>query len=144
MEGDALIQRQGLVVISQPVGERLHFSVAPHPSGKAGEWLAAAGKSFAMPHIAVNARRVRPVRLDGDEGKAVMADEPFGDGGAGTIEFRGPVGGFSDEHNAGIGETVEEQGEFIRPLRRWKRLAMMTDNPRDLPLDDLATAFERG
>ena len=43
-----------------------------------------------MPHIAINARGVRPVRLDGYEGKAVMADEPLGDGGAGTIEFRVP------------------------------------------------------
>jgi NTP pyrophosphatase (non-canonical NTP hydrolase) len=54
------------------------------------------------------------------------------------------VGGFSDEHNAGIGETVEEQGEFIRPLRRWKRLAMMTENLGDLAADRLATAFKRG
>ena len=79
-----------------------------------------------MAHVTVNARRVRPVRLDSHEGKAVLADEPLGDGGAGTIEFRGPVGGFSDEHNARICEAVEEQGELVR-----------------LALDTLATAFER-
>ena len=50
MEGDALIQGKGFVVNSQPIGERLHFSVAPHPRRKAGEWLAAGRKSFAMPH----------------------------------------------------------------------------------------------
>ena len=108
-----------------------------------GRRLAAAGKSCAMAHISINARGVGPVRLDGDEIKAVMADKPLGDRGAGTIEFRGPVGGFSEEHNARICEAIEEQGELVRSLRCRKRLAMMTENPRDLALDGLATAFER-
>ena len=97
-----------------------------------------------MAHISVNARGVGPVRLDSDEGKAVMVDEPLGDGGAGAIEFRGPVGGFADEHDARIREAVEERGEFVSPLRRGKRLAMMTENPRDLALDGLATSLKRG
>jgi hypothetical protein len=144
MEGDALLRLKGFVVISQPVGERLHFSVAPHPGREPSERLAAGGKGFAMARISINARRVGPVRLDGDEGKAVMADEPLRDGGARTIEFRGPVSGFSDEHNARIGEAVEEQAELIRSLRRGKRLAMMTENPGDLTLDGLATSLKHG
>jgi hypothetical protein len=72
-----------------------------------------------------------------------MADKPLGDGGAGTIEFRGPVGGFSEEHNARIRKAIKEGGKFIRSLRRWKRLAMMPKNPRGLSLDSLATTFER-
>ena len=73
----------------------------------------------------------------------MVADQPLGYGGAGTIELRRPVGGFSDEHNAGIGEAIEEQSEFFRPLWRWKRLAMTANNARGLSLDNLASIFER-
>ncbi len=53
------------------------------------------------------------------------------------------MGGFSEEHNARIREAIKEGGELIRSLWRGKRLAMMAENLRDLPLDSLATAFER-
>ena len=86
----------------------MHFSVAPHPGWEAGERLASAGKGFSMAHISINARGIRPVRLDRDKGKAVTADEPFGNGGACAIEFRGSVGGFSEEHDARIPEAIKE------------------------------------
>ena len=107
-----------------------------------GPWFRC-GQAACRANISVNARGVGPVRLDGDEGEAVLADKPLGDGGACAIEFRGPVGGFSEEHNAGLSEPIKEQGKLIRSLGRGKPLAMMTDNLGDLATNSLATAFKR-
>ena len=97
-----------------------------------------------MAHISVNARGVGPVRLDRHEGNAVMADEPFGDGGARAIELRGPMGGFSQEHNARISEAIEEGSELVAPLWRRKPLAVITENLGYLAADGLATSFKCG
>ena len=131
-------------MVSQPIGERVRFSVAPHPGREAGERLAGVGNGSFMAHISVNARGVGPVRLDGDEGKAMMADEPLSYRGACAIKFRGPVGGFSEEHNARISEPIKEQGKLIRSLWRGKRFGMITENLGYLAADGLTTAFKCG
>ena len=64
-----------------------------------------------MPDIAVDDCRVRPVRLDRDNGKAVPLDQTTRDRGARSVDFGRPVRRFAQEDDPGFGEAVEKPPE---------------------------------
>jgi hypothetical protein len=68
-------RRQPFVVTAQPIGELHHLGVAPHPSWKSGKGrsLCLGGRGIA--DVAVYPGGIRPIRLYGDNGEAVMSNE---------------------------------------------------------------------
>jgi hypothetical protein len=62
-------------------------------------------------NIAINPRRVGPIRLDCHDSEAVPLNQPPRDRRPGPVEFRSAVRCFSEQHNAGLGEAVEEGAE---------------------------------
>jgi hypothetical protein len=48
-----------------------------------------------MPHVAVDGCRIRPIRLDGNDAKAVLRDQLPRDCRPGPVEFRGAMARFT-------------------------------------------------
>jgi len=63
------------IVRAQPVHERAHFVVPPHPGRKARKGGPLGGRIFHVPDIVVDPRRIRPVSLDRDEPEAFLGDQ---------------------------------------------------------------------
>ena len=97
-----------LIVMAHPVDEGRDVGVAPHPGGKPLERRFGVGAWRPVAHVAVDGGGVRPVRLDGDDGEAVLLDQPAGDRGAGAVEFRRAVARLAEQHDAAVGEAVEQ------------------------------------
>lgn len=115
-----LVLRPLPVVLAHPVDEVVDLLVAPHPGGETLEGSVIAIGNMAVAHIGIDARCIRPVRLDGDDGKAVLFDQALRDRGTGTIKFRRTVGGFAEEHHLGVCKAVEHgaEGLFIGNRRQ--------------------------
>src|SRR5262249_11920612 len=58
-----------------------------------------------LAHITVDSRGVRPVRLDGNDGDAVMRDQVPGNGRTRLIELRGTGACLPKERDAPVGST---------------------------------------
>ena len=63
--------------------------------------------------IAVDRRRIGPVRLDSHDGEAVMLDQMTRNRGTGAIEFSRAVARFTEQHHTPIGPAIEQ------PAKRW-------------------------
>jgi len=74
-----------VVVVPEPADEAHDFGVAPHPGRKPVEVV----QRF-------------------DDGESVLLDQPLGDPGSLAGEVRGPVGRFTDHHDAAIGDEIEQ------------------------------------
>jgi len=72
MKRSASLRFSRSIVVAQPIDERAHFVVAPHPGRKTGESRPLGRTIFAMPHEMVNASSIGPISFYGDE------VEPFG------------------------------------------------------------------
>ena len=70
--------------------EIAHLGVAPHPGRKAREGRPFRRRILEMPHVMIDARGIRPVRLDGDEPKSLLDDQLAGDALAHPVEFDVP------------------------------------------------------
>jgi len=103
-------------VLAHPLNQSGDFYVPPHPSWEALEGRLGALSSGSVAHVAVDRSRVRPVRLDCDDGKAVFLDEPPGDRGTSLVEFRRPMTGLAQKHDPTIGEAIEQptKGRIIK------------------------------
>ena len=77
------------VVLSQPANKGIDVGVTPHPAWKAAEGLARPVERRQMPHMAIERRCVRPVRLHCHDVEAVSFDEPPRDRRSRPVEFGG-------------------------------------------------------
>jgi hypothetical protein len=92
--------RERIVVLAQPRGELGDRAIAPHPRREAAEVaerVLAAGVVALAAHPAVDAPRVRPVRLGGDRGEPGLGDQPARDLRALAVEVLGAVRRVADE-----------------------------------------------
>jgi hypothetical protein len=105
------------VVRAQPVDERTHLGVAPHPCREpfeAGERGVCIGILAIAPHVAVHAVRIGPVSLDRHRGEAFFPDEAARDLGAHCVELVRAVRGFADEHDACAADALEQRVVIAR------------------------------
>ena len=106
--------------------------------GKRWNGGSAPGRRRAVAHVAVDRGRVGPVGLDGDDGEAVLLDQPARDRRAGAVELRRAVARLAEQHDAAVGEAVEQLPErgivegraAARPPRRSSPAGVC---PRDWP-----------
>ncbi len=63
--------------------------------------------TLLVPDIVVDARGVRPIALDGDEGEALLLDQRASDPCAHAIELRGAVGRLAEENHPRIADPLE-------------------------------------
>ncbi len=161
----APLRRQALVVVPQPVEKAQHLLVAPHPGRETLERLARRCRRREMTDIAVDARRIGPIRLDRDDVEPVRGDQPFRDRGARPVEFGGAVRRLAEQHHPGVAEPVEKGAErrvvfrlrqsfacirataapaprlppaFVAPTRRCRRASFASCPVRDLSLGNPA------
>jgi len=62
------------VLASEPLNKFQHLLVAPHPTWKPVERFLCCGTRRMMANVTINARRVRPVGLDGDHVEPMILD----------------------------------------------------------------------
>ena len=108
----ARVRRQRVVVPAQPLDELDHVGVAPHPGRKtpeAGQRFAGVGVVAGAAHVAVHARGVGPIGLDGDGHDAAFRDESLRDPGALAVELVRAVGRLPEEHEARIADHAHER-----------------------------------
>ena len=117
-EFDALARRAPFVLALEPFDELQHFLIAPHPGGKAGEGRLAGGLRRTVAHVSVDAGRVRPIGLGGNDAEAMVQNQMAGDRGAGAIKFACSVRRFAQKNHSGIAIAVERSAEFLRPFGR--------------------------
>ena len=80
-----------------------------------------------MAHIAVGCGGIGPVRLDGNNGEAMLLDQPFGDGRAGAIELVCAVAGLAQQDDAALGEAMRSTYERVRAGRNGVAVAEARD-----------------
>ena len=95
------------VVRAQPVDEIRDLDIAPHPLRKAPERGAATDMDGLVPDIAIDTRRIRPIRLDRDDIEPVPFDQPARDPRARAIELRCSVGCFAEQHDPCVSKAVK-------------------------------------
>src|SRR5450631_3873553 len=83
----ALTPLHGTVVLAQPANEIPHLGVSPHPSREPRKRRPLRRRILEMPHIMIDPRGIRPVRLDRNEAKALLDDQIAGDALAHSVEF---------------------------------------------------------
>ena len=110
-EADPALARQIGVVVAQPLHELVELLVAPHPGREAGERLPLLRRHIAVAHVVVNAGGVGPIGLDSDDVEAFALDERLGDPRAHPIELGGPVRRLSEEHDAGVADSIHQRVE---------------------------------
>src|SRR5919204_573463 len=86
--------------------------------GKRANTASREGARVAIAHVAIDARGVRPVRLDRDDRVIVTLDQPARDGRPGTVEFRSAVGGLAEQYQFRAGEFVEMRSERLGAISR--------------------------
>ena len=101
--------REVRVVITKPVDERKHFLVAPHPGWETLERLSRSRGPLATPNICINMTSVRPVGFDGNDGGAVVSNEPLRDLSTGLIKLGRAMGGITQQHNLCLREAVGQR-----------------------------------
>src|SRR5207247_544027 len=78
VEADLLLGRHRCVVLTQPLHEREHLSVGPHPGWPATEDLERSLRvrcgALAAADEAIDLIAVRPITLDRDRGEATLLD----------------------------------------------------------------------
>ena len=67
-----------------------------------------------MPDVVVDARGIRPIALDGDEGKSLVLDQLARDPLAHAVELRGAVRRLADENHARIADPLQHRCEVER------------------------------
>lgn len=104
-------QAPAAVMFAHPLDEIHHFAVAPHPGRETLERRVEAHALTSMSDIAVDCRRIRPIRLDRHDREPVFLDQAARDGCAGAVEFRRAVARLSEQHDPPPGKAIEKQPE---------------------------------
>src|SRR6516162_4755738 len=73
------------IVRAQPVHECTYFVVPPHPGRKARKGCPLGGTIFHVTDVVIDARRIRPVSLDGHEPETLLGDQLAGNAVAHSI-----------------------------------------------------------
>ena len=110
-----------LVPAAEPVDERHHHVVAPHPARKPDE----VAKRFACGPVAarqadpsVDAVGVGPIGLHGQEVESAARDQRACDLRTSLIELMGAVRRFTDQDDVGVGHTIEQRVGICAALNR--------------------------
>ena len=82
--------------------------------------------------IAVDARRVGPIRFDRDDVEAVRRDQLLRDRGAGPVEFGGAVRRLAEQHHLGVAEPVEKGAERRVVFRLRQIFTAAAQQPRQI------------
>src|SRR5437899_8004809 len=97
---------------AQPAHQIKNVSIAPHPLRKSFEIAERFQSSLifaATLNVAVDAERVRPISFPGDQSKAFLEDEPFGDFGPRFVELMRPVRRLAEQHVGGIPYELQQR-----------------------------------
>ena len=65
-----------------------------------------------MPDVVIDASRVGPVALNGDEGESVVLNQRAGDPLAHAIKFRSPMRCLAEQHYARIPDSLQHRAEL--------------------------------
>ena len=107
-----VIHRTGLVPTPHRPQEMGKFAVPPHPARKMHESRALA--PGAMPaDETVQFGCVRPVAFDRQNAESVFFDETMGNSRARPIKFGRSMRRLAEQHDFGVGETIEMRGESL-------------------------------
>src|SRR3954454_11724957 len=60
-----------------------------------------------MAYVAVDGSRIGPVRLNGDNGEAVLLDQPTRNCSTSAVELGGAVAGLAQQHDPAVTKAVE-------------------------------------
>ncbi len=129
--GFCLTARQRIVMGAHPGDEVDHLVVAPHPGLEApetGQRLDIRLRVALAAHILVDRAGVQPVGFYGDRVEILFHNQAPGNLGALHVEFLGAVGPFSDEHETGVANALEQRIVVTRPC--CKRPSRFPDRPR--------------
>ncbi|MNY27359.1 hypothetical protein D3C86_1612650 [compost metagenome] len=96
----------------QPTGKGTDVGVAPHPARKPGKGLVLPGRGAEPAYVAIDLPGVGPVRLHGNDGKAMALDQPAADGRTRAVEIRRAMAGLTDQDHASIAIAVEQFAEI--------------------------------
>ena len=117
VKGDFGAVGQRFIVAAQPVGKGQHFRIAPHPGRETDKRFAPARAFGVVADIAVDPRRIGPVSLDRDDGKAMMLDQPARDRRTRGVEFGGAMRRLAQQHDLRVAEAVEKFAERLPAVR---------------------------
>ena len=137
----ALSLGQLCVVAAQPVGESQHFLVAPHPGGKADEWLAQPWARGIVPNVVVDPGNIRPVAFNRHYREAVPFDQPARYGRASGIEFVRSMGCLAQQDDPRIAKPFERVGK-VRRLRARQQFGGIAQLPYGIGFGDWMTALK--
>lgn len=113
------VGRQLFIVPSQPVKEAACFRIVPSPMGNAAARDLRARVYASISNELVESGKSSPVVVDGDQAKAVIADEHRCYCIACAIEFGCSTGRFSQKNDLAIGIRPKQGFEF-QGFRIWK------------------------
>ena len=107
----AFFQRPAQVPAAQPFHELEHDGVAPHPSGKAAKITQRDVGVFILAapgDVAMHAKRVRPIRLQGDRAKSLFFNQPPGELRARGVKLVRAMRSFADEDALRVARFFDE------------------------------------
>jgi hypothetical protein len=119
-----------LIVLAQPFDECLDVGIAPHPGRKSPERRFGVRRRAGMPHVAVDAGRIRPVGFHCDDPETVGFDQMAGDRSPRAIELGRAVAGFAEQDHARMRETIESAPK-IGSVAFLQRFGLGTDRVGD-------------
>ena len=110
------------VVLLQPVHELHHLPVSPHPGREPIEGLLGMWLDGRASYVAIQALRLRPIRLERDDRKTLALDERLRDSRAHEVELGRAVRCLAEADDARIADAFEERvevnaGDVVEPLR---------------------------
>ena len=116
---------------SQPLDERQHVAVSPHPRGEAAE-VREGGVGVRVVRqahdVAIHPIGVGPVRFHRDRGEAALVDQPPGDARPLPVEVVRAVRGLADQDDAAVTDEIQQPVVVVR-LSRDRVLVLLGDAP---------------
>ncbi len=111
-------------MFAHPLDEIHDFAVAPHPGREPLERRVETHALRSMSDIAVDRRRIRPIRFHRHDREPVFLDQATRDGCAGAVEFRRAVACLSEQHDPPPGKAIEKppEGRIVEIGQRLGRL----------------------
>ena len=117
------------VEFAQPLNEFDHNGVTPHPSGEPAKsrkrfvWIRVVARAA---HVAMDTRRIWPIRLNRDHSKAFFSDKPFRDCRALGVKFVRSVRCFAQQHDPRVADQFQQRFVIFRAAG--KRSCDLADN----------------
>ena len=95
------------IVLVQPIDEGARFLIPPHPSRKARKGRPFLTLGFAVAHIMVDTRGIRPISFGCDDAEAFLLDQPPRDPRTHPVELRCAVARLADENHSGVANSAQ-------------------------------------